>query len=116
LCESVLTSNLGVQYWKKPQQLNSVTTKVKSHGLYELKSGMFAKSTQVTWTPLLGQSDFTHLSEKLLTCTSKTGVRRALNMLRAALRVFADFSAISIKCRLMRQFFQLLHERTPNLF
>ena len=54
LCESVLTSNLGVQYWKKPQQLNSVTTKVKSHGLYELKSGMFAKSTQVTWTPLLG--------------------------------------------------------------
>ena len=33
---------------------NSVTTKVKSHGLYELKSGMFAKSTQVTWTPLLG--------------------------------------------------------------
>ena len=25
---------------------NSVTTKVKSHGLYELKSGMFAKSTK----------------------------------------------------------------------
>ncbi len=36
---------------------NSVTTKVKSHGLYELKSGMFAKSTQVTTvtlTPSLG--------------------------------------------------------------
>ena len=54
---------------------NSVTTKVKSHGLYELKSGMFAKSTKWLGPPYL---DFTHLSEKLLTCTSKTGVRRAL--------------------------------------
>ena len=29
-------------------------TKVKSHGVYELKPSIVAKSTQVTWTPSLG--------------------------------------------------------------
>ena len=36
-------------------------TKVKSHGVYELKPSIVAKSTQVTVTPSLGQTslDFT---------------------------------------------------------
>ena len=38
---------------KKTSERCDQASKVKSHGLYELKSGMFAKSTQVTMTPSL---------------------------------------------------------------
>ena len=44
----------GCPFAMRPGQIVTQSHKVKSHGLYELKSGMFAKSAQVTWTPSLG--------------------------------------------------------------
>jgi hypothetical protein len=70
---------------------NSVTTKVKSHGLYELKSGMFAKSTQVTWTPLLGLHS---LEWKTTDLHFKNWSEESLVMMRA----FREISVACPKC------------------